>query len=55
MNRADWLRACALARRGGKISTTLPNLVAAYRIAELRTMQSYLALMERESEKAGWL
>lgn len=30
VNRADWLRALALARRGGRIRATLPNLVVAY-------------------------
>jgi hypothetical protein len=37
MTRADWLRSCALARRGGMIPTTLPMLLAAYRIAMERT------------------
>ena len=31
MDRREWLRACELARNGGRIRPTLANLVAAYR------------------------
>lgn len=36
MQRQEWLRACRIAREGGTIRPTLPNLVAAWRIVHER-------------------
>jgi hypothetical protein len=36
MSRGDWLSACAVARQGGRIRSTLPNLAAAYRTVRQR-------------------
>lgn len=45
-DRREWQRACAIARTGGTLRPTLPNLVAAYRIVHERTAPS-LALVQR--------
>lgn len=36
LTRSDWSRACRLARTGGCLTATLPNLVVAYRTANPR-------------------
>lgn len=36
VDRREWTRACAIARRGGAIRPTLANLVAAMRIVRSR-------------------
>lgn len=38
VSRAEWIGACAAARRGGRITPTLANLVAAYRCVQGRTV-----------------
>ncbi len=44
--RQEWARACRIAREGGSLRPTLPNLVAAKRIVDERNGKS-LALIQQ--------
>lgn len=49
-DRAEWQRACKLARTGGTIRPTLANLVAAYRISQERQAPMFAELARQAIE-----